>query len=129
MLQAAVDLLQVLNLCDNSKEETFQINVDVQHFNPKDVTVKISQARLLIIECKHQEKKNQQGSISRHFIKTIYLPEKFDSNKLTAKLSSDGLLMIRAPQAKNKLTARQISVIQTGKPAKEVDNNKLKHKL
>lgn len=82
------------------------------------------------VECLNHEKNDQQGSVSRHFRRKIYLSEDFDINKLTAKLSSDGLLIITAPKLKKKETKiSQRKISNTNNKSQTASNNILKHKV
>lgn len=115
----------------NEPKDEFQINIDVKHFLPEEVTVKVSEGRYIIIECK-QEKRDKQGYNSIYFTKNIYLTEQYDINKVLAKLSLDGLLIITAPKLEKqecKVAERKIAIPQTGQSATDSDHGSLKHKL
>lgn len=115
----------------NELKDEFQINIDVQHFLPEEVTVKISDDRYICIEC-IQEKRDKQGYNSINFLKKIYLTEQYDINKVLAKLSINGLLTITAPKfekQESKVAERKIDISQTGQPARDSSHGSLKHKL
>lgn len=113
------------------EDDTFQINVDVHQFRPKEVMIKILRDRQLVIECEH-EKKDEQSAISRYYVKKIYFPKEYDVSKISSTLSSDGLLIISAPKLKTEATTvreRAIPINQINKSAEEYINGQLKHKL
>ena len=81
-----------------SDKDGFRVNLDVQQFKPEEVTVKMSDERSVTVEGKHEEKQDEHGFISRHFVRRYVLPEDIDLDKLECKLSSDGVLAIAAPK-------------------------------
>ncbi|RZF44893.1 hypothetical protein LSTR_LSTR004518 [Laodelphax striatellus] len=97
--------------------EKVQVSLDVQQFAPSEITVKTVDGTI-IVEGKHEEKKDEHGFISRHFVRKYVLPKDVDSNNITSSLSSDGVLTISAPKLsiENK-GERSIPIIQTGTPA------------
>ncbi|VVD04956.1 unnamed protein product [Leptidea sinapis] len=88
-----------------SDKEKFQINLDVHHFAPEEIS----------------EKKDQHGYISRQFTRRYTLPDGCVPENVESKLSSDGVLSViaprKAPQAVQ--SEHQVSIMQTG-PKKEV---------
>ncbi|KAJ8705297.1 hypothetical protein PYW07_011124 [Mythimna separata] len=103
-----------------SNKEKFQVNLDVQHFAPEEISVKTSDG-FVIIEGKHEEKKDEHGFISRQFTRRYILPENCDPATVESKLSSDGVLTVIAPKvsptAKNE---RSVPISQTGPVRKEI---------
>ncbi|XP_072746988.1 protein lethal(2)essential for life [Anoplolepis gracilipes] len=98
--------------------DNFQVILDVQQFSPDEITVKTVD-NYVIVEAKHEERQDEHGYISRHFIRRYVLPPSHDLVNVTSTLSSDGVLTVTAPK-KNVApagTERLISVIQTGVPA------------
>ncbi|XP_011880232.1 PREDICTED: protein lethal(2)essential for life [Vollenhovia emeryi] len=98
--------------------ENFQVILDVQQFSPEEITVKTVDNHV-VIEAKHEEKQDEHGYISRHFVRRYVLPPSHDLVNITSTLSSDGVLTITAPK-KNVTpagTERRINVVQTGVPA------------
>lgn len=102
----------------NPKED-FQVSLDVHHFAPNEITVKIVD-NSIVVEAKHEERSddnNQEGYVSRHFTRRYVLPENYNINDVVSSLSSDGVLTVKAPlkaidtEAKN---VREIPVQQTG---------------
>lgn len=81
----------------HADENKFQVNVDVQHFAPEEIDVKVINGHV-IIEGKHQEKRDQHGYISRRFVRRYALPQGCLPDTVQSKLSSDGVLSVIAPR-------------------------------
>lgn len=105
------------------EKDKFQVNLDVQHFAPEEITVKAADG-FLVVEAKHDEKKDEHGYITRSFVRRYPLPEGVEADAVTSKLSSDGVLSITAPlkpPPKNS-NERIVPIIQTGPVKKQVEN-------
>ncbi|XP_018324281.1 alpha-crystallin B chain-like [Agrilus planipennis] len=101
-------------------KDKFEVNVDVQHFLPDEIKV-TSSGNTLTVEGKHEEKPDEHGSISRHFVRKYVLPEDHDLNHLQSHISSDGVLTITAPKIPaDGNMPRAIPVQHTGKPKKAI---------
>ncbi|KAI4463037.1 heat shock protein hsp-12.2-related [Holotrichia oblita] len=103
-------------------KDKFQVNLDVQHFSPNEITVKISGKNTICVEGKHEEKLDDHGYISRHFVRKYVLPEGVNVDKIISNLSSDGVLTITAPKhtpVGNE--ERTIPISQTGLPSKTIE--------
>ncbi|MCQ9140736.1 small heat shock protein [Bacillus amyloliquefaciens] len=92
--------------------------LDVQQFDPEEITVKASNNSVLV-EGKHEEKQDEHGFISRQFTRRYILPTGYDISDLVSTLSSDGVLTITAlkrlpPNAGERI----IPITKTG-PAKQ----------
>lgn len=102
-------------------KDKFQINLDVQQFSPNEITVKVAGDNQIVVEGKHEEKPDEHGFISRHFVRKYFLPKGHDINQVSSNLSSDGVLTITAPKAGQKEgEARTIPIQQTGAPSKPI---------
>nr|UTS59879.1 heat shock protein 20 [Monochamus alternatus] len=102
-------------------KEKFLVNLDVQQFQPEEISVKITDNNTITVEGKHEEQEDKHGWISRHFVRKYVLPDNCDINKVKSKLSSDGVLSITAPKkdANKKIKHKSIPIEQTGEPAKK----------
>ena len=58
----------------------------------------------VIVEAKHEERQDEHGFVSRHFVRRYVLPPSHDVINITSSLSSDGVLTITAPK---KVTRRR----------------------
>lgn len=104
-------------------EDKFQVNVDVQQFAPNEITVKTSGDNTITVEGKHEERPDEHGYVSRHFVRRYVLPKGHDINQAVSKLSSDGVLTITAPRVGQPgIEQRTIPITQTGQPSKAVEN-------
>ncbi|GJQ65545.1 hypothetical protein Trydic_g7646 [Trypoxylus dichotomus] len=103
-------------------KDKFQVNLDVQHFSPNEITVKVSGKNAITVEGKHEEKQDDHGYISRHFVRKYVLPEGLNMDKIASNLSSDGVLTITAPkQSAVTNEERTIPITQTGTPSKTIE--------
>ncbi|XP_055604533.1 protein lethal(2)essential for life-like [Uranotaenia lowii] len=84
-----------LNLLDS--KDKWLINLDVQQFSPEELTVKTVD-NAIIVEGKHEEKQDEHGYISRHFVRRYVLPKDLDPKAVVSSLSSDGVLTVTAPK-------------------------------
>lgn len=76
----------------------FFVSLDVHQFEPDEITVKTIEDSVLV-EGKHEEKQDQHGYISRHFVRRFVLPIECNIRNVTSSLSSDGVLVVKAPLA------------------------------
>ncbi|XP_033211419.1 protein lethal(2)essential for life-like [Belonocnema kinseyi] len=100
-------------------KDTFKVILDVQQFKPEEIKVKVVN-RFVVIEAKHEEKKDEHGLISRQFIRKYFVPEQVDIDQLKSSISSDGVLTITAPVKElpeSEKKEKEIQIEQTGKPA------------
>lgn len=99
-------------------KDGFQVCLDVQHFEPKEIEVK-TENNTIIVHAKHEEKEDEHGYISREFTRRYQLPEGYQAENVVSTLSSDGVLMIKAPKPTEAGEGKvhHIQIQQTG-PAK-----------
>ncbi|CAH2266777.1 protein lethal(2)essential for life-like [Pararge aegeria] len=99
----------------------FQVNVDVQHFKPEEISVKVLDG-YIIIECKHNEREDAHGFVSRHFLRKYPLPAGCLPDTVESSLSSDGVLTVTAPRilAMPSSGERIVVVVKTG-PVRKKD--------
>lgn len=98
-------------------KDDFQVVVDVQHFKPEEIEVKVVDNQL-VIAAQHEDKRDDHGWVSRQFIRKYQLPEDINAEGLASRLSSDGLLTIVAPklQPLKDKTEKTLQIECTGKP-------------
>ena len=77
-------------------KDQFKVKVDVSNFKAEDISVKFVDS-FIIVSGKHEEIEDKDGWVSRQFSRRYSLPDEYDSNKLISTLSSDGILVIKAP--------------------------------
>jgi len=97
--------------------DDFQVVLDVQHFKPEEIEVKIVD-NYLVVAAKHEDREDDHGWISRQFVRRYELPKDVNVEGLTSRLSSDGLLTIVAPKVQplKDETERTLQIECTGKP-------------
>ncbi|XP_045497537.1 protein lethal(2)essential for life-like [Colias croceus] len=108
-----------------NEKDKFQVNLDVQHFTPEEISVKTADG-YLVVEAKHEERQDEHGYISRSFVRRYPLPEGIEESSVTSKLSSDGVLSITAPlkAPPKSSTERVVPIIQTGPVKKQIEGEK-----
>ncbi|CAG5037786.1 unnamed protein product [Parnassius apollo] len=101
--------------------DKLQINLDVQHFAPEEISVKTADG-YIVVEGKHEEKKDEHGYVSRQFVRRYALPEGTQPEMVESKLSSDGVLTITAPRKvpESIKGERKVPIAQTGPVRKEI---------
>nr|XP_022913540.1 protein lethal(2)essential for life-like [Onthophagus taurus] len=107
-------------------KDRFQVNLDVQHFKPEEIVVKVTGEHTITVEGKHEEMEDEHGYISRSFTRKYILPKGHDIQKVDSKLSSDGVLTITAPTLNPDAIEehRKIPIQHTGVPLKAVHTKK-----
>lgn len=98
-------------------KDKFQVRLDLQNFKPEEITVKTKDGNCIEIEGK-QERKDENGFVSRQFVRRFVLPKGHDLKDVVSSLSSDGTLTVTAP--KKVLPEEQERVI----PIKHIEGNK-----
>lgn len=78
-------------------KDKYQISMDIHQFAPHEVIVKTA-GDMIIVEGKHEEKQDDHGYISRHFVRKYKLPHDHLEDDVVSSLSSDGILCITAPK-------------------------------
>ncbi|XP_046974216.1 protein lethal(2)essential for life-like [Vanessa cardui] len=104
-------------------KDKFQVNLDVQHFAPDEITVKTADG-FIIVEGKHEEKKDEHGFISRQFVRKYALPKGCNPDTVESRLSSDGVLTVVAPrQTSASKNEKTVPIQQTGPVRKEIKDS------
>ncbi|CAH4032718.1 unnamed protein product [Pieris brassicae] len=102
---------------DNDK---WSINIDVQHFAPDEITVKTVDG-FIVVEGKHEEKQDEHGYVSRHFVRRFKLPQEINVDAIVSRLSSDGVLSVLAPKKEETQKGeRSVPITHTGPVRKDV---------
>nr|XP_036224601.1 heat shock protein 23-like [Bactrocera oleae] len=105
-------------------KDGFQASMDVQQFKPSELSVKVVDDHI-VVEGKHEEREDDHGYISRHFVRRYALPKGFKSDKVVSTLSSDGVLTVSVPKPaiEDKSNERVIQIQQTGPAHLNVKEN------
>jgi len=81
-----------------NQKDKFVVNIDVTHFAPHEIQVKVSDS-FLIVEGNHDEKLDEQGGfVTRSFKRRYELPPDVNANGVVSDLNNDGILTITAPK-------------------------------
>lgn len=103
---------------NNTDRDKFVIHLDVKQFGVNEITVKLIDKSVLVVEAKHEEKEDEHGSISRQFTRKYTVPSCYDIEHIESFLSSDGILTITIPKKKSIAdNERFIKIQYTGEPA------------
>ncbi|KAG8232747.1 hypothetical protein J437_LFUL012992, partial [Ladona fulva] len=99
-------------------EDGFKVVLDVEQFSPSEITVKVA-GNTVVVEGKHEERRDEHGYVSRHFIRRYTVPSGVHMDAVTSALSSDGVLTVSAPkvQALKEGKVRVIPITVTATPA------------
>uniref|UniRef100_A0A182NJW2 SHSP domain-containing protein n=1 Tax=Anopheles dirus TaxID=7168 RepID=A0A182NJW2_9DIPT len=87
----------LIGTSNSTCSDRLQISLDVQQFTPHEITVKTVN-NSVVVEGKHEERQDEHGYISRHFVRRYVLPDDHDPKDVISSLSSDGVLTIVAPK-------------------------------
>ncbi|CAB0012701.1 unnamed protein product [Nesidiocoris tenuis] len=79
-----------------SDDKEFSVRLDVTHFKPEELSVKLDDQGYVVVDGKHEERSDQHGFISRQFTRRYKLPEDTLVDTLSSNLSSDGVLTLKA---------------------------------
>nr|ADM13385.1 small heat shock protein 23 [Polypedilum vanderplanki] len=82
-----------------SKEKDFSVALDVSSFQPEEISVKVKD-RDIIVEAKHEERKDEYGYVSRQFTRRYQLPDEYDPDSVSTYLNADGKMTIKALKPK-----------------------------
>ncbi|GMS89582.1 hypothetical protein PENTCL1PPCAC_11757, partial [Pristionchus entomophagus] len=78
----------------NTKEK-FEVGLDVVFFTPNEIEVKVAGNELLI-NCRHEVRNDEFGSVSREIHRSYKLPSDVDASSLKSNLTNRGVLVITA---------------------------------
>ncbi|CAN9504867.1 unnamed protein product [Ophioblennius macclurei] len=77
-------------------QDSWKINLDVNHFSPEEITITTKEGYLQI-SGNHQERQDEHGSVSRCFTRKYKLPQGVDLQHISSSLSGEGILSVEAP--------------------------------
>lgn len=80
-----------------NEKDKFQVMLNVSHFNPEEIEVKIVDD-YIVIHGKHEEKTDEHGFIQREFTRRYMLPEGTQVENVKSSWNADGILTIEAPK-------------------------------
>ncbi|VVC89255.1 unnamed protein product [Leptidea sinapis] len=80
----------------NSENDKYEIRLNLRDFTPEEISVKTSNG-FIVVEGKHDEKKDEHGFISRKFVRRYSLPEGCAPDNVKSKLTANRVLIITVP--------------------------------
>ncbi|XP_065666969.1 heat shock protein Hsp-16.1/Hsp-16.11 [Hydra vulgaris] len=80
----------------SNKENGFAVNLNVKHYKPEEVTLKV-EGQTLEVSGKHRNE-NENGFECSEFHRKYTIPDDVDPTALTSNISQDGVLHIEAPK-------------------------------
>lgn len=80
-----------------NQQLSYKISLNVKDFAPEEIEIKTTGGQL-IIEAKHDEKKDDYGIVSRRFVRKYRLPEDCLIAEIQSILSPDGVLNVTVPR-------------------------------
>ncbi|XP_061104866.1 crystallin, alpha B, b isoform X2 [Conger conger] len=98
------------------EKDQYTINLDVKHFSPEELTVKIS-GEFIEIHGKHEDRQDNHGFVCREFLRKYRVPAGVDPAKVTSSLSSDSVLTLVAPHKMAEYPERVIPITCDERPA------------
>ena len=112
-------------LGNKSSKDLFEVHLDVGLFQPEELSVKVVDG-CVIVEGKHEEREDDHGYISRHFVRRYDLPKDYNPEKIVSTLSADGVLTVRAPKPPKQESGAEyvVPIVHTGGAALFLHNDK-----
>ncbi|XDV19941.1 hypothetical protein PO909_025336 [Leuciscus waleckii] len=97
------------------EKDRFVLNLDVKHFSPEELSVKIN-GDFIEIHAKHEDRQDDHGFVSREFTRKYRVPAGVDPASVTSSLSSEGVLIVTAPRKHSDGLERTIPITRDDKP-------------
>ncbi|XP_017464916.1 PREDICTED: heat shock protein 23-like [Rhagoletis zephyria] len=97
-------------------KDGLQVCMDVAQFKPSELSVKVVD-NSIVVEGKHEEREDEHGYISRHFVRRYALPKGYNADNVISTLSSDGVLTVSAPKPQEEASNERVVQIQQTGPA------------
>jgi len=79
--------------------DKFEVGLEVHYFTPKEVEVKVAGMEL-VVHCRHDERSDAHGTITREIFRSYHLPKDVDTGTLKSHLNQAGVLVITANKKK-----------------------------
>ena len=88
----------------STKNDTFQVDLDVHGFAPQDLNITVTDDKTLTVSAKHEEKSDDGLNVSsRSFSRSFSIPKDVQVQDFKSKLAKDGkTLRIEAPVKREK---------------------------
>ncbi|XP_028679312.1 heat shock protein beta-6 [Erpetoichthys calabaricus] len=93
--------------------DSFTISMDVRHFEPDQLSVKVSRD-FVEVHGRHEQKKDQHGLVSREFQTRHRIPKGAAVSAISSSLSSEGILRVIIPLLNSKSQNEHLVPISVG---------------
>ncbi|KAM7289961.1 alpha-crystallin A chain [Ixodes scapularis] len=95
---------------DDSK---FEVRLDVSHFKPSEITVKLVGTDAVVVHGRHDERQDEHGFVSREFTRRYMLPPDVNIDDVVSEFvaEADGVLVVRAAKKSPEPAAVQERVV------------------
>uniref|UniRef100_A0A336ME09 CSON014223 protein n=1 Tax=Culicoides sonorensis TaxID=179676 RepID=A0A336ME09_CULSO len=95
------------------EKDGFHICMDVKQFRFSELSVKVVNDEMIVIEAKHAEREdNASGTVSRQIMRKYQIPKETEPDLVKAELSPDGILTVKAPLKKQKPSKERVVKIE-----------------
>ncbi|EEC18188.1 crystallin, alpha B, putative, partial [Ixodes scapularis] len=76
----------------------FEVRLDVSHFKPSEITVKLVGTDAVVVHGRHDERQDEHGFVSREFTRRYMLPPDVNIDDVVSEFvaEADGVLVVRA---------------------------------
>ncbi|KAI1711648.1 hsp20/alpha crystallin family domain-containing protein [Ditylenchus destructor] len=79
----------------NNTNDRWEVELDAQQFTPNEIEVKVAE-NTVIINCRHDERSDAHGLISREVSRCYHLPPEVDATTIKTHMTRKGTLHITA---------------------------------
>lgn len=95
------------------EKDGFHICMDVKQFRITELSVKVVNDDMIVIEAKHAERDdNASGTVARQIMRKYQIPKESEPEHVKAELSPDGILTVKAPLKKQKPNKERVVKIE-----------------
>lgn len=95
------------------EKDGFHICMDVKQFRYTELSVKVVNDDMIVIEAKHAEREdNASGTVARQIMRKYPIPKESEPENVKAELSPDGILTVKAPLKKQKPSKERVVKIE-----------------
>ncbi|XP_047528476.1 heat shock protein 67B1-like [Vanessa atalanta] len=107
-------------------DDKFRVTVNVKDYKKEDLKVKVKND-FIFVQGAHEAKQDEHDLFASQFFHTYSLPENASASDVTAKLTSDGFLVVDAPlngndeKSKDKVVEREVPIVESDEPLQKDD--------
>ncbi|CAB3241248.1 unnamed protein product [Arctia plantaginis] len=105
-----------------NEDDQFQVIINVKDYKKEDLKVKVK-GDFIFIQGTHETKQDDHDVFASQFFHTYTLPANASASDVTAQMTSDGILIVKAPVNgpvnRVKDEDREVPIVETDKPFAE----------